>query len=60
MACKYFVGLTTESAGDGLALNRLALARNGYTVYRITGLVVVLSSSSSSSSKCVGFDCQYS
>jgi len=30
MACKFFGGLTNvESAGDGLALNQLALARNG-------------------------------
>ena len=32
MACKFFGGLTIVSrlaSGDGLALNRLALARNG-------------------------------
>jgi len=30
MACKFFGGLTNmRSAGDGLAQNRLAMARNG-------------------------------
>jgi len=42
MACKFFGTLTNESSGDGLALNRLALARNGcglqFYLYRVTEL----------------------
>jgi len=41
MACKYFDCLTSQSAGDSLALNRLALARNGcgLQVYNRTSTV---------------------